>query len=69
MTEAQSWLDTFESAGVAAFWCRRESDTFVVVSRTGYFGAVVGAPDAVADEATLLHRLAAARRAAQPGRC
>ncbi len=67
MTEAQSWLDTFESAGVAAFWCRRESDTFVIVSRTGNFGTLVGASDAVVDEATLLHRLGAARLAARPG--
>lgn len=65
--EAQDWLDTFDLAGIAAFWCRRNADAFETVSRTGCFGTLVSGPDAVVDEATLLNRLAAARLAAQPG--
>lgn len=67
MTLTQSWLDTFEMAGVAAFWCRRDSDVFETVSRTSHFGALTSGPDAVVDEVTLLHRLGVARLAAPSG--
>lgn len=67
MTSVGDWMDTFELAGVAAFWCRRDGEELRIRSRTSHFVAAVTRADAVVDEVTLLDRLATARPSAGAG--